>query len=270
MPTARWLLAAGVLNGLLYAVGGSSDPSYGTPLASVEAFDGSSWQSVASMPTARMGLAVGVAGGTLYAFGGATMALGYPQMDNVEAFDGSSWSTVAPMPTARYMPAAGVLNGILFAIGGRVADASGSNPIPTASVEAFNGIAWQSFDSMPTMVHYPAVAVGGEMLYVLGDEAVAIPGATEGATLSGNMTIQALAVPSPPRAPPPAPTLPPSPPLLTSLPPSPPLTEDSSGLPAGAIIGIAVGAGVLVIGAFCILVYCMRSSGSKENNKVSA
>jgi hypothetical protein len=54
---------------------------------------------------------------------------------------------------------------------------------------------------------------------------------------------------------------------VSFAPPSPPPAE-SSGLSTGAISGIAVGARVGVLGAIAIMVYCMKSGGSKQ--KVSA
>src|ERR1700682_4330960 len=71
MPTAREGVAAGVINGILYAVGGTQ--SGFTALNTVEAYDPTtnSWSTKAPMPTARGYLGVGVVNGVLYAIGGA-------------------------------------------------------------------------------------------------------------------------------------------------------------------------------------------------------
>jgi hypothetical protein len=68
--TARYGLGAGVVNGVLYAVGGSGYS--GSYLATVEAYDPATdtWTAKAAMPTARFDLAVGVVNGVLYAVGG--------------------------------------------------------------------------------------------------------------------------------------------------------------------------------------------------------
>ena len=68
MPTAR-NPAVGVVNGIVYAVGGWGASNY---LATVEAYDPATntWTTKASMPTPRFGLAVGVVNGILYAVGG--------------------------------------------------------------------------------------------------------------------------------------------------------------------------------------------------------
>src|SRR5207253_498689 len=70
MPTGRESLAAGVANGVLYAVGGDSGAAI--PVGTTEAYDPStnSWTTKASMPTPRYGLAVGIVNGVLYAVGG--------------------------------------------------------------------------------------------------------------------------------------------------------------------------------------------------------
>ena len=53
--------------GSLYAVGGHDGSNY---LQTVEKYDGSSWQMVASMHSPRAGVAVTSLGGVLYAVGG--------------------------------------------------------------------------------------------------------------------------------------------------------------------------------------------------------
>ena len=118
MPTARDYLAAGVVNGILYAVGGSWSSGSLTGFAS-EAYDPvtNTWTTKAAMPTARGGLAAGVVNGILYAVGGGD---GAGASNTVEAYDPvtNTWTTKPAMPTARYAPAVGVVNGILYAVGG--------------------------------------------------------------------------------------------------------------------------------------------------------
>jgi N-acetylneuraminic acid mutarotase len=125
MPTARVGVAVGVVNGLLYAVGGQG-PGFGDPLTVVEAYDpiSNTWVSKASLPTARSGLDVGVVNGVLYAVGGRTSPTTGPSIGNtVEAYDPTTntWTIKAPMPTPRRFLRIGVLNGVLYAIGGQYA-----------------------------------------------------------------------------------------------------------------------------------------------------
>lgn len=83
MPTARAALSASVVNGILYAVGGSNNT--GT-LGTVEAYDpaSNSWTTDASMPTARFGLSTSVVNDVIYAVGGNTNILII--LGTVEAF----------------------------------------------------------------------------------------------------------------------------------------------------------------------------------------
>jgi len=71
MRKARSGLAAGMVGGKLYALGGYEYPD---TLDTVEVYDPATdtWAAVAPMPTARHGLAAAVVGGKPYAMGGRT------------------------------------------------------------------------------------------------------------------------------------------------------------------------------------------------------
>lgn len=121
MPTPRVGLAAGVIDGILYAVGGANpDTTPSSHLGTLEAYDPKTdtWTAKAPMPTPRSFLAVGVVDGILYAVGGHN-ALS-PNLATVEAYDPktNTWSAKAPMPTGRTALAAAGLGGILYAVGG--------------------------------------------------------------------------------------------------------------------------------------------------------
>jgi N-acetylneuraminic acid mutarotase len=164
LPTPRNYLAAGVVNGVLYAVGGSDNN--GHPLGTVEAYDpvANNWTAKAPLPTPRAGLATGVVNGVLYAVGGVDQnnnALGA-----VEAYDpvANSWSAKAPLPTPRGYLAAGVVNGVLFAVGG-----SNQNG-PAGTVEAYDPVAnsWTAMAPMPTPRLVLAAGVVNGVLYAVG------------------------------------------------------------------------------------------------------
>jgi len=109
LPDARMGLAASVLNGALYAVGGAKDSQICT---NVYRYDGTNWTEVAGLPTASFTLAAGVLNGALYAVGGATIT-GF--QTNVYRYDGTNWQEAAGWPAASCALAAGVLNGALYA-----------------------------------------------------------------------------------------------------------------------------------------------------------
>ena len=121
MPTARSAHAVGVVDGILYAVGGNINDA---TTASVDAYDpvSDTWSSKAPMPKKVYTHSVAVANGTLYAIGG-TGEIGQPEA-TVEAYNpaSDSWTIEASMPTARKWPAAATVNGVIYVLGGTPAD----------------------------------------------------------------------------------------------------------------------------------------------------
>src|SRR5450755_1091022 len=118
MPTARYDLASGVLNGKLYAIGGVGSDNI--PVNTVEAYDPTTntWSSKAPMPKARWAFAACVVNGILYAIGG--LDVNHNPVHAVEAYDPTTdtWSKKAAIPTPRYWLGAGDAGGKIFAVGG--------------------------------------------------------------------------------------------------------------------------------------------------------
>ena len=116
MIVRRQQLGVGVLDGKVYAVGGSDGS---LRLSSVECFDPTTsfWSFVAPMSTCRSGVGVGVMGGAMYASGGYD---GRSCLNTVERFDldKNLWSPVAQMSTRRSFPGVAVFNGKLYIFGG--------------------------------------------------------------------------------------------------------------------------------------------------------
>jgi len=167
MPTRRTLLATGVLNGAVYAVGGFAS---GQRSAKVEAYDpaANSWTTKAALPTARFGLGVGVVNGVLYAVGGALS--GANPTNAVEAYDTvtNHWTTRALLPTPRLGLGVAVVNGRLFAIGGDI-----GNGRDTAVVEMYDPTTdtWVAKAPLPSGRAYFGTAVVGGVIYVVGGDA---------------------------------------------------------------------------------------------------
>lgn len=116
MIVRRQQLGVGVLDGKVYAIGGSDGS---LRLSSVECFDPATnfWSFVAPMSTCRSGVGVGVLGGAMYAAGGYD---GRSCLFTVERFDldKNLWSPVAQMTTRRSFPGVAVLNDKLYIFGG--------------------------------------------------------------------------------------------------------------------------------------------------------
>lgn len=150
MPTPRAGHGVGVVNGIIYAVGGVA--SGGIFVATVEAYDPASdtWTTKAPLPTARVDLAVGVVGGKLYALGG--WDAGGVVLATVDAYDPTTdtWSTVASMPTARRSLGVGVVDRTLYAVGGSTHEqVQGVGHARLATNEAFNPVRTVGIDIKP-------------------------------------------------------------------------------------------------------------------------
>ena len=169
MPTARYGAAIGVVNDIIYVVGGWNNG----PLATVEAYDpvGNSWTTKTPMPTARGWLAVGVVNNILYAVGGFNVG----EYATVEAYDPATntWMTKTSMLTARSSLAAGVVNGVLYAIGGGSTGGSW--------VEAYDPLtnAWTTKTPMPTARYGHTIGVMNGILYAVGGLSPAFTTAVE-------------------------------------------------------------------------------------------
>lgn len=116
MIVRRQQLGVGVLEGKVYAVGGSDGS---LRLSSVECFDPATnfWSFVAPMGTCRSGVGVGVLGGAMCAAGGYD---GRSCLNTVERFDPDKniWSNIANMSTRRSFPGVAVFDGHLYVFGG--------------------------------------------------------------------------------------------------------------------------------------------------------
>ena len=112
----RQQLGVGVLEGKIYAVGGSDGS---LRLSTVECYDPSTqfWTYVAPLSTCRSGVAVGVMGGAMYATGGYD---GRSCLNTVERFDleKNVWTPVAQMSSRRSFPGVAVFGDKLYTFGG--------------------------------------------------------------------------------------------------------------------------------------------------------
>jgi N-acetylneuraminic acid mutarotase len=161
LPTPRFSPAAGVVDGILYVVGGQNPPY--TYLARNDAYDPATntWQSRAPMQgPPRDNLGVGVVNGILYAVGGAQIGVSYT---TVEAYDPATdaWTFKAPLLKAvAPCQEVGVVNGILYVVGG-VDDGR--------IVQAYNPAndEWTFKAELPYPVTRAAVGVVNNILYVV-------------------------------------------------------------------------------------------------------
>lgn len=177
MPTLRTTFGVGVIDGIIYAVGGANNSGN---LATVEAYDPGSdtWEAKTSMPTPQNYPAVDVIGGLLYAAGSADGNVSFV------AYDPSSdtWDSKPSLPTARFIPGAGVLGGRLYVVGGAT-----SNTLNIVEIYDPSTNSWSAGPAMPTDRYGLGVGVIGGTLYAFG-----------GATFTGGFavlsTVEALSL----------------------------------------------------------------------------
>ena len=168
---ARTGPSVGVINGLMYVVGGciTSDCRIGIT-NQLEIYDpvANSWSFGASMPTARVGTAAGVIGGKLYVTGGTQACPPCTTTNATEIYDpiANSWTTGAVIPTTRESMSGAVANGMLYAIGGYERDISAL--VGTVSVYNPALDSWSTGSPMPTARSVAAADVINGNIYVVG------------------------------------------------------------------------------------------------------
>ncbi|CAF1238469.1 unnamed protein product [Rotaria sordida] len=163
MSKRRCEVGVGVLNNLLYAIGGHDSVSY---LNSVERFDPQTnqWSNeIAPTSSCRASVGVGVLDGYLFVVGGHD---GISCLNLVEKYDPSvqQWIRVASMGTKRLGVAVAILDGYLYAIGGSDGQCS------LSTVERYDPKAnkWSSVSSMNTQRKHLVCAVYNGYIYVVG------------------------------------------------------------------------------------------------------
>ncbi len=166
MPTQRLALAASVVNGKIYAIGGRPAGTLTTEYDPAT----DTWTTKTRMPTARFCLATGVVDGKIYAIGG-TLGYGTPSATFIatEEYDpvADIWTQKTDMPTARGVLSASVVDGKIYAIGG-VASALWITHLRT--VEQYDPLTdtWTKKADMPTARAFLSTCVVDGKIYAIG------------------------------------------------------------------------------------------------------
>ncbi len=164
MPTARMSPGVGVVNEIVYVMGGNNAAE---GLATVEAYDPATdkWSAKAPMSMARSGFGVAAVDGILYALGGDTSGT------SVEAYDSktNTWAAKSPLPTPHFGPAVGVVGGVIYVAGGRAPISFSPSGISNA-VDAFSPVTntWTSRAPMLSERFDAAYGVIDGAIYVAG------------------------------------------------------------------------------------------------------
>jgi N-acetylneuraminic acid mutarotase len=175
MPTERTEVAAAVLDGKIYVVGGFEKPSLGNVMnfaitPSVEMYDPvtDQWTSKAPLPVGLHHVGIGVVDKRLYVIGGYTksgLSVWNP-VTTVYAYDPATdrWTERASMPTARGALSVTEHEGKLYAIGGYDRQAN------TSAVEVYDPArnVWTTSASLPTPRDHLAAATVAGKIYAIG------------------------------------------------------------------------------------------------------
>lgn len=175
MPTKRTEVAAAMLDGEIYVVGGFEKLSCSNVMnfaitTSVEVYDPATdrWTSKAPMPVGLHHVGIGVAGGRLYVIGGYSksgLSVWNP-VATVFAYDPTldSWTERAPMSTSRGALSVTECEGKLYAVGGY--DRKANN----AQVEMYDPVrnAWTTGASLPTPRDHLTTATIAGKIYAIG------------------------------------------------------------------------------------------------------
>jgi len=172
MHVARGGLGVAVVNGKIYAIGGSTESGYSTLISGIvdtnEEYDPltDTWTFKESMPTPRARFAIAVYQNKIYCIGGTTShskETGYVYTGANEVYDPATdtWETKSSMPTARNTLQASVVNGEIYLIGGY--PNSTLNEVYDPATDS-----WTTRKSMPSAVSVYSSAVIDDKIYIIG------------------------------------------------------------------------------------------------------
>ena len=172
LGTARQGLAAAVLNGTLYALGGGNHAGW---LTLVETFTptaagGGTWATGTPMRTARAYFGAAAAEGKLLVAGGYNFINGYNALASAEVFDPASpgtWTAAASMATERWQHCVAALGTLVYSIGG---SSNGINVLNSVEAYDITANAWAPVANMTTARESAAASTLNEKLYVMGGQ----------------------------------------------------------------------------------------------------
>ena len=162
MSESRSYFQTEVINGKIYAIGGSNDNK---PLSSAEVYDPitNSWTTLANMFEARLRFQTEVINGKIYAIGGNN---GNVNISSAEVYDPitNSWTTLANMSEARIDFQTKAIDGKIYAIGGN----NDNKPLSSAEVYDPTTNSWTRLTPMSEKRKNFQTEVINEKIYAIG------------------------------------------------------------------------------------------------------
>ena len=165
MPIARSEIAAAVLNGNLYIIGGFDKSGQSTSTVNVYTPVVDRWNTAAPLPRSIDHAVAASQGGKMYVVGGGyTLEEGLSDKLFIYNVNTNDWTEGASLPAARGALTANFINGTLYAVGG--VDASGASNDNLAYDPKTN--IWTEKAPMPTAREHLTSAVVDGRLYAIG------------------------------------------------------------------------------------------------------
>ncbi len=168
MPTERGALAAGVIHGRIYAVGGAQRHIFSLAnTAANESYDPHTdhWTSHKPIPTPRDHFTASVWQDKLYAIGGRVNVDYNQNLGANEVYDPitDTWSKLAALPTPRSGITSQLLNGKIYVFGGESGEGTFDDN------EAYDPATdrWEKKPDMPKPCHGLGSAVVGNKIHLL-------------------------------------------------------------------------------------------------------
>ena len=175
MPTGRLGPGVAVVNGNIYAIGGTGNGGF---LNTNEEYDPATntWATKKPMPTPRADFGIAVYQNKIYVIGGGG-DFGVEEVTGVnEVYDPltDTWTTKTPMPTARQFLCANVVNGKIYLIGGsKPVNLNNPSFVPNVN-EVYDPVSdsWTTKTPPPTQVSLYASAVVNNKIFIMGGSVV--------------------------------------------------------------------------------------------------
>jgi hypothetical protein len=172
MSTPRTGLDAAVVDGKIYAIGGTSSKNEEYASNKNEEYDPATntWTTRAAVPTGRHNLATVTVQNKIYAIGGNADEYPPIPLAKNEVYDPytNTWATKAEMPTARSQMCANNVNGQIYVIGG-LKPVGPNNVEPSNKTEVYNPTTntWTTkAEMLHAAVEYSSVVLS-DKIYVL-------------------------------------------------------------------------------------------------------
>ena len=163
LPTPRGALGAAVVDGKIYAIGGSG---VGGDVGTTEQYDTSTdaWVPRSPMPMPRDHIAIAVLDGKIYVSGGRLGSFARNLSEN-EVYDPrtDTWAKKAPLPTPRSGIAAATVKGRFYVFGGE--ETTGT--FETNERYSPGTDSWETMPPLPTARHGLGAVAIGDRIYTL-------------------------------------------------------------------------------------------------------